>query len=174
MKFLRHLGAAAATVGVVVLIGLIWDRLRPSLPGQGPGGRMTVVPGHVVKGLPPGRVLAVGVKLPSGVKLPPGVHLIGPGGSGIPGLQLGDLLQAANLVVLRNTALIEAAVIAAVTILDAGLRKRRRARRVASADLGDAPALRLQGRAESGHAPGHVTLHGAAADAHRGGDLSLR
>jgi len=131
VRFLRHLGAAAATVGVVVLIGLAWDRLRPSLPGQGPGGRMTVVHGHVVKGLPPGRVLAVDVKLPSGVKLPPGVHLIGPGGSGIPGLQLGDLLQAANLVVLRNTALIEAAVIAAVTILDAGLRKRRRARRVA-------------------------------------------
>jgi len=118
----------------------------------------------VVKGLPPGRVLAVGVKLPSGVKLPPGVHLIGPGGSGIPGLQLGDLLQAANLVVLRNTALIEAAVIAAVTILDAGLRKRRRARRV---------ALGLQGGAESGQAPGHVTLHGAAADAHRGRDLPL-
>jgi len=163
VRIFRHLGAAAAAVGVVVLIGLAWNRLQLSLPGQGPGGRMTVVLGHVVKGVPPGRVLAVGVKLPSGLKVPPGVHLNGPG-SGIPGLQLGDLLQAANLVVLRNTALIEAAVIATVTILDAGLRKRRRARRV---------ALGLQGGAESGQAPGHVTLHGAAADAHRGGDLPL-
>ena len=64
-------GAAAATVGVVVLIGLAWNRLRLSLPGQGPGGRMTLVDGHVVKGVPPGRVLAVGVKLPSGLRCHP-------------------------------------------------------------------------------------------------------
>ena len=49
----QEAGRPAWPVGVVVLIGLVWDRLRPSLPGQGPGGRMTVVLGHVVKGLPP-------------------------------------------------------------------------------------------------------------------------
>jgi hypothetical protein len=43
----------AAVVGVVVLIGLAWNRLRPSLPGEGPGGRALVVRGQVVKGLPP-------------------------------------------------------------------------------------------------------------------------
>ena len=132
-------------VAVVVLIGLAWNRLKPSLPGEGPGGRMTVALGRVVKGLPSGRVLAVGVKLPPGVKVPPGVHLNGPR-AGIPGLQLGDLLQTANLVVLRNTALIEAAVIAAVMIVDTGLRRRRRARRVASVAAGEAPGRDLDTR----------------------------
>jgi len=128
VKFLRHLAAAASTVGVVVLIGLAWNRLKPSLPGEGPGGRtLFVVRGQVLKGLPPGRALPVGIKLPAGAKPVPGLHLNDAGG--IPGLQLGDLLKAADLVVLRNTALIEVAVIAAVMIVDTGLRKRRRARR---------------------------------------------
>jgi hypothetical protein len=141
VKFLRHLAAAAAVVGVVVLIGLAWNRLRPSLPGEGPGGSAFVVRGQVVKGLPPGRAVPVGVKLPAGAKPIPGLHTNDAGG--IPGLQLGDLLKAADLVVLRNTALIEVAVIAAVMIVDAGLRKRRRARRVASVALGDAPGRKL-------------------------------
>jgi hypothetical protein len=127
VKFLRHLAAAAAVVGVVVLIGLAWDRLRPSLPGEGPGGRTLVVRGQVVKGLPPGRAVPVGFRLPAGTKAVPGLHINDAGG--IPGLQLGDLLKPADLVVLRNTALIEAAVIAAVMIIDATLRKRRRSRR---------------------------------------------
>jgi hypothetical protein len=143
VKFLRHLAAAAAVVGVVVLIGLAWNRLRPSLPGEGPGGRALFVRGQVVKGLPPGRAVPVGVKLPAGAKPVPSLHINDAGG--IPGLQLGDLLKAADLVVLRNTALIEVAVIAAVMIVDAGLRKRRRARRVASVALGDAPG-RKRGR----------------------------
>jgi hypothetical protein len=87
------------------------------------------VRGQVVKGLPSGRVVPVGFKLPAGAKVTPGLHYNDAGG--IPGLQLGDLLKAADLVVLRNTALIEAAVIAAVMIVDASLRKRRRARRTA-------------------------------------------
>ena len=61
----------------------------------------------------------------------PGIHL-NSGRSGVPPIQLGDLLQPVNLVVLRNTAEIEAAVIAAVVVVDAGLRKRRRARRSAA------------------------------------------
>jgi hypothetical protein len=131
VKFLRQLVAAVATVGVVVLIGLAWNRLKPSLPGEGPGDRMlVVVRGQVVKGLPPGRAVPVGVRLPAGAKPVPGLHLNDAGG--IPGLQLGDLFKAADLVVLRNTALIEAAVIAAVMIVDASLRKRRRARRAAA------------------------------------------
>jgi hypothetical protein len=63
-----------------------------------------------------------------GVKVTPGIELNG-GLSGVPSIQLGDLLQPANLVVLRNTAEIEAAVIAAVVIVDAGRRRLRRARR---------------------------------------------
>jgi hypothetical protein len=39
-------------------------------------------------------------------------------------IQLGDLLEPVNLAVLWNTAWIEAAVIAGVVIVDAGLRKR--------------------------------------------------
>ena len=127
MKFLRHLAAATAIVGVVVLIGLAWNRLRPSLPGEGPGGRMVAVSGRVVKGLMPGRAVPASFKLPRGAKLVPGLHVNNAGS--LPGLQLGDLLKPADLVVLRNTALIEAAVIADVMIIDAGLRKRRRARR---------------------------------------------
>jgi hypothetical protein len=83
----------------------------------------------VVKGLPPGHGVSVTFKLPAGAKPVPGLHINDAGG--IPGLQLGDLLKAADLVVLRNTALIEVAVIAAVMIVDASLRKRRRARRAA-------------------------------------------
>jgi hypothetical protein len=44
-------------------------------------------------------------------------------------LQLGGLLKAANLVVLRNTALIEVAVIGTEVVVDESLRKRRMARR---------------------------------------------
>jgi hypothetical protein len=129
VKFLRQLAAAAATAGVVVLIGIAWDSLRPSLPGEGPGDRALVVNGHLVKGLLSVRNVPARFKLPAGTKLVPGLHLDNAGG--IPGLQLGDLLKGADLVVLRNTALIEAAVIAAVVIIDASLRKRRRARRLA-------------------------------------------
>jgi hypothetical protein len=129
VRFLRHLAAAAAVVGFVVLIGLAWNRFKPSLPGEGPGGRTLSLRGRVVKGLLPGRAVPVGFKIPAGARVTPGLHVNDAGG--IPGLQLGDLLKAVDLVVLRNTALIEAAVIAAVIIVDASLRKRRRARRLA-------------------------------------------
>jgi hypothetical protein len=121
VKFLRQFAAVAAVVAVVVLGGLAWNHFAPSLPGEGPaaGGRALVVRGHIVKGV-----------RPSG-KLPPGVTAVSRGNirSGIPGLMLGDLLEPANLAVLRQTAFLEAAVIAAVVILDMGYRRLRRARR---------------------------------------------
>ncbi len=125
MKFVRQSGAVVVVVAVVVLIGLAWSRLVPSLPGEGPAGHEFVVRNQVVKGLPPG------VELPPGAKPPPGGarEITRNDGSGIPSLLPGDLLQPANLVVLRNNALLEAAVIAAVVIVDAGYRRRRRARR---------------------------------------------
>ena len=123
MRFLRQLAAVTAVVTIVVLIGLAWYHLAPgSLGGQGRGGAQFVVRGRVVMGRP-----AAGQPLP-GAKVTPGIHLSS-GRSVVPPIQLGDLLQPANLVVLRTTAEIEAAAIAAVVIIDAGLRKRRRARR---------------------------------------------
>jgi hypothetical protein len=125
VKFVRQSGAVVVVVAVVVLIGLAWSRLAPSLPGEGPAGHAFVVRGQVVRGLPPGVELRPGAKPP-----PAGARGIrGNEGSGIPSLLLGDLLQPANLVVLRNNAFLEAAVIAAVVIVDAGYRRLRRARR---------------------------------------------
>ena len=113
MKFLRQLAAAAAAVAVVVLIGLAWNRFAPSLPGEGPAGHGFAVRGQMVKVLPPG---ARGVTLNNSR-------------SGTPSLLLGDLLRPVNLVVLRNNAFLEAAVIAAVVIVDASYRRLRRSRR---------------------------------------------
>jgi len=50
-------------------------------------------------------------------------------GSGRPGLFPGDLLEPVNLVVLRNSAFLEAVVITAVVIVDASYRILRRAGR---------------------------------------------
>jgi hypothetical protein len=90
----------------------------------------------------PGVKLSPGGKLPPGAKLPrvrtPGI--IRNNGSGIPSALLGDLLKPVNLVVLRNNAFLEAVVIAAVVIIDAGYRRLRRARR-ARTSLAPAPAL---------------------------------
>ena len=114
MKFLRQLAAATVVVAIVVLIGLAWSRLAPSLPGEGPGGHAFAVRGHAVARLSAG-----------------GMHGIvrGNNRSGIPSLVLGDLLEPVNLAVLRTNALLEAAVIAAVVILDVGYRRIHRTRR---------------------------------------------
>lgn len=133
MKFLRQFAAAAAVVAVVVLAGLAWNRLHPSLPGEGPagGGRALVVRGHIVKGVLSSGKLRPGVRVLRGGKLPPGASA-GTGGndrSGIPGLMLGGLVEPVNLAVLRQTAFLEAAVIAAIVLLDMGYRRLRRARR---------------------------------------------
>jgi hypothetical protein len=119
VKFLRQLAVVVMVVAVVVLIGMAWKRLAPSLPGEGPAGHAFVGRGQVVKGLPPG------VRLPPGAKPPPADALV----RGTPSLLLGDLLKPVNLVVLRNNAFLEAVVIAAVVIVDASYRRLRRARR---------------------------------------------
>jgi hypothetical protein len=118
VRFLRQLAAATAVVAAVVLIGLAWHHLAPdSFGGQGGPG-----PHRFIRGQPAAAVHR-------GVKVTPGVGLNGGGTSGIPPIQLGDLLEPVNLAVLWNTAWIEAAVIAAVVIVDAGRRKLRRTRR---------------------------------------------
>ncbi len=118
MRFLRQLAAVTAVVTVVVLIGLAWHHFAPgSFGGQGGPGPHRFVRGQAA------------TAVHRGVKVTPGVELNGGGLSGIPPIQLGDLLKPVNLAVLWNTAWIEAAVIAAVVIVDAGFRKRRGARR---------------------------------------------
>jgi hypothetical protein len=118
VRFLRQLAAVTAVVAVVVLIGVAWHHFAPgSFGGQGGTGPHPFVRGHAA------------TAVPGGVKALPGVELSRGGTSGIPPIQPGDLLEPVNLAVLWNTAWIEAAVIAAVVIVDAGLRKRRRARR---------------------------------------------
>jgi hypothetical protein len=125
VRFLRQFAAAAAVVAVVVLIGLAWSRLAPRLPGEGPAGHAFAAAGRMVKVAPPGVKL-----LPRGGRPPAGLPAaMQNNGSGIPGLLPGDLLQPANLAVLRDSAFLEAAVIAAVVIADAGYRRLRRARR---------------------------------------------
>lgn len=108
MKFLRQFAAVVAVAAVVVLLGLAWNRFAPSLPGQGPAGEALAVRGNVVKALP---------------------HAVQQSSGGTPGLDLGDLLQPENLAVLRYTAELEAAVIAAVVIINASYRSLRRYRR---------------------------------------------
>jgi hypothetical protein len=133
VKFLRQFAAAAAVVAVVVLGGLAWNRFHPSLPGEGPvgGGRALVVRGHIVKGVLSSGKLRPGARILPGGKLPPGVAAgpRGNTGSGIPGLMAGDLLKPVNLVVLRHTVFLVAAVMAAVVLVDMGYRRLRRARR---------------------------------------------
>lgn len=119
MRFLRQLAAVTAVVAVVVLIGVAWHHFAPgSFGGQGGIGPHR----FVVRGQP-------AAAAHRGVEVTPGVELNRGGPSGVPLIQLGDLLEPVNLAVLWNTAWIEAAVIAAVVIVDAGLRKRRRAQR---------------------------------------------
>jgi hypothetical protein len=118
VKFLRQLAAVVAVVAAVVLIGLAWSHLSPSLPGENPAGP-AAVRSHM-------KVLPPGARLSPGKRLPPGARL---NGSGIPSMLPGDLLKPVNLIVLRNNALLEAVVIAAVVLADAGYRRLRRARR---------------------------------------------
>jgi hypothetical protein len=120
VKFLRQLAAVVTVVAAVVLIGLAWSHLAPSLPGENPAGPATAVRSHF-------KVLPPGARLPPGTGLPPGARLNN--GSGIPSMLPGDLLKPVNLIVLRNNALLEAVVIAAVVLADAGYRRLRRARR---------------------------------------------
>jgi hypothetical protein len=128
VKFLRQFAAVVAVVAAVVLIGLAWSHLAPSLPGEAPAGQAVAVRGHEV--LPPGVKSSPGGKLLPGAKRPPGtLRITRNNGSGTPSMLPGDLLKPVNLVVLRNNAFLEAVVIAAVVLADAGYRRLRRTRR---------------------------------------------
>ena len=131
MRFLRQFAAAVAVVAVVVLIGLAWNRFAPALPGEGPAGHASAVRGQMIRILPPGSKPPSGGRTVAGAKPPPGAFGVmrNNSGSGMPGLLLGDLLEPANLAVLWHSALLEAAVITAVVIVNASYRRLRRTRR---------------------------------------------
>jgi hypothetical protein len=122
VKFLRQFAAVVAVVAVVVFLGLAWNRFAPSLPGEGPGGEAVPVQGSLVKAAPHA------IKLSPGGR--PGVHeVLRANNGGALGLDLGDLLQPVNLAVVRYTAELEAAIMAAVVIVNASYRSLRRSRR---------------------------------------------
>ena len=127
MKFLRQFGAVVALVAVVVLLGLAWNKLAPSLPGEGPSGEVAVR-GSTVEVLPHGTRVTLGGKAVADGKAPPapggriGTRI---NGGGTP-LDLGALLQPVNLAVLRYNAELEAVIIGAVVIASASYRSLRR------------------------------------------------
>jgi hypothetical protein len=122
VRFLRQFAAVLAVVAVVVIAGVAWDHFGPaSLPGEGPAGNVQFIQGPVLK-LPPGVQV-----VPGGHHPPPGTRINTPDGA-IP-VDVGDLLQSANLAVLRQTAVLEALIMAGVVILSIAARKARRARR---------------------------------------------
>ena len=131
MRFLRQFAAAVAVVAVVVLIGLAWNRFAPSLPGEGSAGHAFAVRDQMIKILPPGVKPPSGGRIVAGAGPPPGVRGVmrNNSGAGMPGLLLGDLLEPANLAVLWHSALLEAAVITAVVIINVSYRRLRRNRR---------------------------------------------
>jgi hypothetical protein len=108
VRFLRHLVVACLVVAVVVVVGLAWNHFAAStLIGTVPGPRHGIVP---PRGIRPGRkVISLGTFE----------------------LGLNSMLQPVNWPYLRHTVVIEAAVMAAVVILDAGHRRSRRASRAA-------------------------------------------
>jgi hypothetical protein len=122
VKFLRQFAAVVAVVAVVVLLGLVWTRFAPSLPGEGPSGELAV-PGNMV---PSGVKLARGGRIVANARAPSGVRVLRINGGGTPSLDLGDLLQPENVAVLRYNAELEAAIIAAVVIASASYRSLRR------------------------------------------------
>jgi hypothetical protein len=126
VKFLRQFGAVVTVVAAVVLLGLAWNRLAPSLPGEGPAGESLAVRGSIVKVLPHGTRVTWGGRITANGKPPPGAPGVRINGGGTLGLDLGDLLQPVNLAVLRYNAELEAVIIAAVVIASASYRSLRR------------------------------------------------
>jgi hypothetical protein len=126
VKLLRQFAAVVAVVAVVVILGLAWNRLAPTLPGEGPAGEAVAVRGSIVKVLPHGIKVTRGGRIAANGKPPAGARGVGINGGGTPGLDLGDLLQPENLAVLRYSAELEAAIIAAVVIASASYRSLRR------------------------------------------------
>jgi hypothetical protein len=126
VKFLRQFVAVVAVVAVVVLLGLAWNWLAPSLPGEGPGGEVAITAGSMIKARPHGPKAAPGRTVAFNGTAPPRAAGIRINGGGTPGLDLGDLLQPVNLAVLRYNAQLEALIIAAVVIASASYRSLRR------------------------------------------------
>lgn len=128
MRFLRHLGAAAAVVAIVVVLGLAWAHF----------GSQTLAPGPRIQ-------FRQEIVTGPGGKLPPGTTAGGPGGKPRPGvirvgpngptavdsrpfdLGLGSMFNPVNLPYLRHTVVIEVGVIAAVVVADVLRRRSRRA-----------------------------------------------
>ena len=112
MRFLRHLAAACLVVAVVVVLGLAWNHFAAStLVGTVPGRPQTAI-----------------VRPESGPGGPHGSKVID---RGTFDLGLNSMLEPVNWPYLRHTVVIEAAVIAAVVIIDVGRRRSRRAARAA-------------------------------------------
>jgi len=111
VRFLRHLAVACLVVTVVVVLGLAWNHFAPSiLIGT-------------VQGRPHGAVVR-----PTGTGGPHGPKVFN---LGTFDLGLNSMLQPVNWPYLRHTVVIEAAVMAAVVIIDVGRRRSRRASRAA-------------------------------------------
>ncbi|HTW12693.1 MAG TPA: hypothetical protein VME01_08115, partial [Solirubrobacteraceae bacterium] len=108
------------------LLGLAWNRLAPSLPGEGPGGEVAIAAGSMAKAPPHGPRAAPGRTVVFNGKAPPGTAGIRISGGATPGLDLGDLLQPVNLAVLRYNAELEAVIGGAVVIASASYRNLRR------------------------------------------------
>ncbi|HEX3488449.1 MAG TPA: hypothetical protein VHU92_03880 [Streptosporangiaceae bacterium] len=127
MRFLRHLGAAAAVVAIVVVLGLAWAHYGSQTLAPGPqiGFRQEIVTG-------PGGKLPPGMSAGHGGKPGPGVIRVGPKGPTVVDsrpfdLGLGSMFNPVNLPYLRHTVVIEVGVIAAVVVVDVLRRRSRRA-----------------------------------------------
>jgi hypothetical protein len=127
VRFVRHLVVVCLVVAVVVILGLAWNHFAASsLVGSVQRPRQELVQGTgPAGGRPEGRVV-----LPGGSR--PG----GPGERGVVqvgtfDLGLSSMLQPVNWPYLRHTVFIEAAVMAAVVIIDVSRRRSRRASRAA-------------------------------------------
>lgn len=130
MRFLRHLAAAALLVAAVALLGLAWNRFAAStLVGTVPSSPQKAVPGQRASRPPPGKI-APGARIRLRGPHGPGAIRAGPMNLG-----LSSMLDPVNLPDLRHTVVIEAGVVAAVVIIDAGRRKARRAPRTRSLAL---------------------------------------
>jgi hypothetical protein len=105
VRFLRHLGAAALLVAVVVLLGLAWNHFAAS---SLVGGQMAAV------------------KQFSGPAGPRGAGAVRPGPMN---LGLSSMLEPLSLAVLRHTVVIEGVVIALVVMADVSRRLWRQERR---------------------------------------------
>jgi hypothetical protein len=140
VKFLRHLGAAALAVAVVVALGLAWNHFASaSLVGDIQGPTQEIVPGYNPTAPPDAKQPAVrGQHVRPGQRAEllrgHGAH----GGSdvrvvrtGSMDLGLDSMFQSVNLPVLRHTVVIEGGVIAAVVIIDVIRRRSRRTARAA-------------------------------------------